>query len=150
MGAPKENQFWKTRAKHGRDKIFSEPEILWESACDYFQWCDENPWHQQNWVGKDGEEVTRNLKRPYTLSGLSVYLDCDEQTLKNYGTKEEYKDFFGVYTRIVQIIRTQKFEGAAVGIFNASIIARDLGLKDNQDVTTKGEAINQYNVTLKL
>ncbi len=46
--------------------------------------------------------------------------------------KEEYKDFFGVYTRISQIIRTQKFEGAAVGLFNANIIARDLGLADKQ------------------
>lgn len=28
MGAPKGNQFWKLRSKHGRDKLFSSPEIL--------------------------------------------------------------------------------------------------------------------------
>ena len=40
MGAPKNNQFWKLRSKHGRDKIFKTPKILWEAACDYFEWCE--------------------------------------------------------------------------------------------------------------
>jgi hypothetical protein len=44
MAAPKGNQFWKLRSKHGRDKLFASPELLLESACEYFQWCDENPW----------------------------------------------------------------------------------------------------------
>lgn len=143
MAAPEGNRFWELRSKHGRDKIFETPEMLWQSACEYFEWCEDNPWEEQDWVGKDGDEVTKKKVRPYTLSGLCVYLDCDEQTLKNYGTKEEYKDFFGIYTRIYQIIRTQKFEGAAVGLFNANIIARDLGLvdqkasDDKQDITIK-------------
>lgn len=154
MAAPIGNEFWKLRSKHGRDKIFADPSVMWETACEYFQWCEDNPIKQQNWVGKDGNEVERELTRPFTLSGLSVYMDCDEQTLKNYGTKEEHKDFFGVYTRISQIIRTQKFEGAAVGIFNANIIARDLGLSDSNVV--KGDKENpipieaKYDITLNL
>jgi hypothetical protein len=44
MAAPKGNQFWMLRSKHGRDKLFATPEALWEAACEYFQWCDENPW----------------------------------------------------------------------------------------------------------
>ena len=43
MAAPKGNQFWMLRSKHGRDKLFATPEALWEAACEYFQWCDENP-----------------------------------------------------------------------------------------------------------
>lgn len=152
MGAPKENQFWKLRSKHGRDKIFSEPDVLWEAACEYFEWCEKNPLTEQDWVGKEGDEVTKNLMRPFTLSGLCVFLDCDEQTLKNYGTKEVNKDFFGIYTRISQIIRTQKFEGAAVGLFNANIIARDLGLSDSN--VLKGDKDNpiehKYELTLNL
>lgn len=42
MAAPKGNQFWMLRSKHGRDKLFATPEALWEAACEYFQWCDEN------------------------------------------------------------------------------------------------------------
>jgi hypothetical protein len=130
MAAPEGNKFWELRSKHGRDKIFETPEVLWESACEYFEWCTENPLIEENWVGKDGDKVEKNLMRPFTLSGLCVYLDCGEQTLRDYSKK---KDFSEVYTRIEQIVRTQKFEGAAVGLFNASIIARDLGLTDKSE-----------------
>ena len=148
MAAPEGNQFWKLRSSHGRDKIFSDPKILWDVACEYFQWCDDNPWQEQDWVGKDGDEVVKNRVRPYTLTGLCVYIDCDEKTLRNYGSKEENKDFFPVYTRIEQIIRTQKFEGAASGFFNANIIARDLGLTDKQE--TKNEHTGDIKVTLNI
>jgi hypothetical protein len=144
MAAPQGNQFWKLRAKHGRDKLFSDPEILWEAACEYFQWCDDNPLKEENWVGKDGDKVEKNLMRPYTLSGLCVYLDCGEQTLRDYRNN---KDFSEVYTRIEQIIRTQKFEGAAVGLFNHNIIARDLGLIDKQESKQEVKAeitVNDY------
>ncbi len=43
MAAPLGNQFWKLRSKHGRDKIFADPETMWEAACDYFQWCVDTP-----------------------------------------------------------------------------------------------------------
>ncbi len=139
MAAPIGNKFWLLRSKHGRDKLLSDPIALWEAACEYFEWCEENPLTQQNWVGKDGDEVSKELSRPYTLTGLCVYLDCDEKTLRNCGKEDENKDLFPIYTRIEQIIRTQKFEGAAVGIFNANIIARDLGLSDKREVESKGE-----------
>ncbi|WP_347174524.1 hypothetical protein [Parabacteroides goldsteinii] len=45
MAASKNNQFWKLRSKHGRDILFSSPEFLWSAACEYFDWCDENPWY---------------------------------------------------------------------------------------------------------
>lgn len=151
MAAPPENQFWKQRSKHGRDMIFSTPEILWASACEYFEWCDANPWQQQNWVGKDGDEVVRKLTRPYTLSGLCVFMECGEQTFRDYRVKE---DFSEVITRIEQIIRTQKFEGAAVGLFNANIIARDLGLTEKSEHTGKDggpiEHDHKFKITLNL
>jgi hypothetical protein len=130
MGAPEGNSFWKLRSKHGREKIFSTPDILWEAATEYFQWCEDNPWAEQDWVGKNGDEVKKYHPRPFTLSGLCVYLDCSEQTIRDYGKRN---DFIEVYTRIEQIMRTQKFEGAATGFFNANIIARDLGLVDKSE-----------------
>ena len=42
--APKGNQFWKLRSKHGRDKLFATPDLLWEAACEYFAYCDKHPW----------------------------------------------------------------------------------------------------------
>lgn len=131
MGAPEGNQFWRNRSKHGRDKLFASPEALWEAACEYFEWCDTNPLKEKDWVGKDADQVNREHMRAYTWSGLEFYLDVG--SFRDYKTKESHKDFLQVITRIENVIYTQKFEGAAAGLLNANIIARDLGLADKSE-----------------
>lgn len=129
--------FWKMRSKNGRDKIFSSPEMLWQSACEYFEATDNRKWTKKDWVGKDATQVERKFDTPYTMTGLALFLDVDIRTLRNYGTNEVYKDFFPIYNKIKEVMYTQKFEGAAVGAFSQNIIARELGLseKTNQEVT---------------
>ena len=144
--APKGNQFWKLQSKHGRDKLFSSPELLWEAACEYFQWCDEHPWLKKE-VAKAGdhfgETVSVDIPRPYTIHGLCIYLDCDENTISRYAQDDNYKAFWVITRKIKRIIYNQKFEGAAVGAFNPVIISRDLGLteKQNIDHTTGGKPL---------
>ena len=135
MAAPIGNQFWKQRSKHGREKIFSNPEILWEEACKYFQWCDDNPLYEIDFKGKDADEVRIPKMRAYTWEALELFLDIS--SLRDYKTKEEYKDFLQVIGRIEKIMYSQKFTGAAAGFLNANIIARDLGLRDKQDIDQK-------------
>ena len=103
MGAPKENQFWKLRSKHGRDKLFESSELLWEAVCEYFQWCEDNPLIEAQIVKgnrveettlptKDKEGKNKNVKakttipydiahlpkmRPFTMQGLCHYLGCN-------------------------------------------------------------------------
>lgn len=137
MGAPKGNQFWKQRSKHGRDKIFETPEHLWEAACEYFEWCDENPLIEIDYKGKDNEMVNYPKMRAYTWQALELFLDID--SLREYKTNPNYKDFSQVITRIDKIIYSQKFEGAAAGFLNPNIIARDLGLADKTQNENKGE-----------
>jgi len=43
MAATQGNRWWELRTKHGRDKIFATPEIMWEAACEYFEYCEDNP-----------------------------------------------------------------------------------------------------------
>lgn len=133
MAAPVGNQFWKQRTKHGRDRIFETPEILWEAASEYFEWCDANPWFKKDFI-KSGDSagaiVDLPTQRPYTWTGLALFLNCDEETLRNLKTN---KDFLGIYTRIRETIYTCKFEGATVGAYNANIIARDLGLVEKSE-----------------
>lgn len=132
MAAPKGNQFWKLRSKHGRDKLFATPDLLWEAACEYFEWCDDNPWKMKEAL-KGGEMAGTVMDiptaRPYTLTGLALYLGASETFWREF-RKGAKNDFLSVIDQIEQVIYTQKFEGAAVGAFNANIIARDLGLKD--------------------
>jgi hypothetical protein len=75
--------------------------------------------------------------RAFTWDGLELYLGVE--SLREY--KTTYKDFSQVITYIGKIISTQKFEGAAAGLLNPNIIARDLGLRDNSDVSTNGKDI---------
>jgi len=133
MGAPKANQFWKLREKSGRDKIFETPEQLWEQSVEYFEWCDENPLIEIDYKGKDNEMVDYPRMRAYTWEGLELYLGIS--SLRHYKTNPNYKDFLQVITRIEKIIYTQKFEGAAAGMLNPNIIARDLGISDKQEQT---------------
>ncbi len=65
-----------------------------------------------------------------TLAGLCLHIGITDETWRNY---RDRKDFFGVCERVDAMVYTQKFEGAAASLFNANIIARDLGLKDKQE-----------------
>lgn len=141
MSAPINNEFWKLRTKHGRDRLFSDPELLWQEACEYFDHTNKRKWIKQDWVGKDGMYVERELETPYTKSGLCVFLDVSEWRILA-DLKKVSEDFSHVISRIEQIIYTQKIEGAAVGAFNANIVARELGLKDSTDHTTDGKPLS--------
>jgi hypothetical protein len=142
MAAPIGNQFWKLRSKHGRDYLFGSPEELWTGACEYFNWCDGHPWRKNELV-KSGDMAGRIIgvptARPYTMQGLCGYLDCNTMYFNEFdkalqGKEDERsKDFSRIVTRIREIVYQQKFEGAAVGAFNSSIIARDLGLAEKQE-----------------
>lgn len=131
MGAPKGNKFWELRSTHGRDLIFSSPEILWEAAKEYFEATINRPWIKKDWVGKDAVEVERKTTPPFTLTSLFLFLDISHQTWNLY---RERKDFVEVVTRIENVIYAQKFEGATVGAYNSNIIARELGLSDKQEI----------------
>lgn len=145
MAAPLGNQFWKLRSKHGRDKLFASPELLWAAAVEYFEWCEDNPLYEKDWVGKDAIEVNKPKMRAFTMQGLCLYLDCNtvyfnhfEDSLKGKDDQQS-KDFSQIVTRIREIIYNQKFTGAASGFFNANIIARDLGLQDNKNLNIQTE-----------
>ena len=149
MAAPVGNQFWRLRSKHGRDRLFATPEQLWEAACEYFEWCDNNPLIEVDFRGKDAERVELPKPRAYTLQGLTLYLDCNiqyfnefEESLKDR-TDEYAKDFSAIITRIRQTIHDQKFTGAAAGLFNHNIIARDLGLADKKATEHSGSIATQ-------
>jgi len=146
MAFEKGNRFWEQRSKHGRDKIFASPEIMWEAAKEYFEWCDANPLIEIDFKGKDADRVEIPKMRAFTIQGLCLYLDCNTQYFKNFKTQErkDKDDFSLVITRIEEIIYNQKFTGAAAGFLNPNIIARDLGLSDKKELdhTTKGESMH--------
>jgi hypothetical protein len=173
MPAPKGNQFWKLRSRHGRDKLFNSPKLLWKAACEYFEWMDKNPWQKKEQLkkaqviknNKTGKEKLHALidiptSRPYTLSGLCLYLNASESYWRNFrlntaakissGATKEAKaaeDFLTVISRVEEIISTQQFEGATVGAFNANIIARKQGLIEKVQNENRNYNINSVDLT---
>ncbi len=129
MTFKKGNKLWQMRSKDGRPPIYSSPDQLWEECCGYFEWIEANPlWEEKpfHFQGEVTDHPVRKM-RAMTLGGLCLYLDIDRTTWKDYCTKV---DFSQVTTRVEEIIRDQKFSGAAAELLNPQIIARDLGLQD--------------------
>lgn len=129
MGAPKGNKFWEQRSKHGRDTLFASATLLWEAAKEYFEWCEDNPIVDPRSFG--GKQA---IQRPFTMQGLCSYLDCDTSYFRHFkATQDQKEDFITIIKRIEEVIYQQKFENAAIGVYNQNIIARDLGLVERSE-----------------
>src|SRR5690606_18813910 len=84
------------------------------------------------------DEVQRKLQRPYTITGLCIYLDASREWWTKFRASAT-EDFLPILTRVEEIIYSQKFDGEAVGVFNQSIIARDLGLVEKSETKVQVE-----------
>lgn len=129
---PKGSKYYLLRKKDGRDKIFPTPESLWKACCEYFEWVENNPLKEERaFSTKVGiRKVKINKKRAMTLAGLRVHLGISETGYQGYQKRDEYK---WVTNAVRDIMYSQKFEGAAAGMLNGNIIARELGLADKQE-----------------
>lgn len=136
MAAPLGNRFWEARSSHGRNPIFGSPDDLWKACTEYFEWAENNPLIEEKLFSYQGviSRDTVAKMRAMTISGLCTFLDIDQSTWENYRSRE---DFFRVVVRVENVIRDQKFAGAAAELLNPNIIARDLGLSEKQELTGK-------------
>ncbi|MDF2931237.1 MAG: hypothetical protein K0R36_568 [Chryseobacterium sp.] len=140
------NNFWMNRAKHGREKLFATPKLLWDAASEYFNYIKENPLYETKVFQFQGTIVTKEvpIMRAMTMRELCFYLNCNETYFRQFKANlaDDEKDFSSVIEDIETIVYTQKFQGAAGNLLNANIIARDLGLTDKKDVSSNGETIS--------
>lgn len=136
MPAAKGNRYWEARSSHGRKPIFSRPSDMWNACVEYFEWVEDNPLIEQKVAQFQGQFVKGTVEkmRAMTISGLCIFLDINISTWFDYAKKD---DFSEITTQVEEIIRTQKFTGAAADLFNANIIARDLGLADKKEIDGK-------------
>lgn len=132
MSAPQGNKFWEARTTHGRGKIFETPEILWAACVEYFEWTEANPLIEEKVFCAQGQVTRANIAkmRAMTIFGLCRFLGIARTTWEEYSGREDFKY---ICSEAENVIRDQKFTGAAADMLNANIIARDLGLRDKQD-----------------
>jgi hypothetical protein len=130
----------------GRPKNIKTPEILWKLFEDYVKHEADNPMYKVEYVGKEGRVEKTPLETPITFMGFECWL-WDNQYINDLGdyqknTDGRYTEYAPIITRITQNCYVHNFKGASVGIFNANIIARKLGLTEKQEVAQTVHTIN--------
>lgn len=145
-GPAKGNQFWMLRAKHGKDAIFKTPQAMYDAACEYFTWCENNPVEQieVHNVGGKIRKVKTYKRRVFLVTGLCIYFGTNEKYFYNFkNNKMCTPEFTEVIRMIEDTIRTQKHTMGYSGEAPANIVTLDLGMRQGIDV--QSENVN-YNV----
>lgn len=157
MPAPKGHPMWGNPLN---PKKYT-PEEFWIAFTEYIDWCDKNPvmineqskmpqrlpsnYNKETYgpIKNFLKQVTQiPAQRAYSIEGFCNYADISIQTFYNYESEEYNKDdktFFEVCKRVRQVIDEQHFTGGMAGTFNANIVTRKLGLKENMSVDVKKE-----------
>lgn len=134
MAAPKGNQYWKLAHDFRKPKKYSPEEVL-NKANEYALWCEKNPLYEMKVFGT-GVKMKVPKMRAMTIQGFCLFANMSSRMFYEYEKDEAYRE---IITHVKEIFFSQKFEGAAADLLNPNIIARELGLKDQSDVTHSGE-----------
>lgn len=127
--------------------IFQSPEHMLDWAVKYFTWMDQHPLKEETVFHYQGNLTYANTSkmRAYTMTGFWAFTGITSMTYEVYKAQEPFTE---VCLFIEQCVRLQKFEGAAAGMLNATIISRDLGLAERSELSGPGggpvETITQY------
>lgn len=135
-----EEKIW-DRVKPGRPATFESPDVLWEECIKYFEWVEDNPLYEGKLVSFQGHStiVAVPKMRAMTIQGMCLFLNLSLSTWQGWRETERQPrtPFSGVLEQAEEIIRKQKFEGAAAELLNPNIIARDLNLKEHTDLSSE-------------
>lgn len=117
----------------GRSRTFETPDDLREACLEYLEWADHNPLIEEKHFCAQGQIFTAELKKPraVTIVGLCLHLGIHRHTWQNYRISDE---FDLVCDEVEDRMKQYKFENAVAGLMNPTLIARDIGLVEKQEV----------------
>jgi hypothetical protein len=122
---------------------------MWELFEEYILHEKNNPMYKIDYVGKEGRKEHTELETPITFEGFECYLEDKGiiSHLSDYSANKDnkYSEYSTIITRIKRNCFVHNFKGASVGLFNANLIAKKLGIKEQTDITTNGENISMNN-----
>ncbi len=124
------------------DKNIKSPEKLFEYFEEYKKNCKESPKKETLWSYKSDKEVSISKEIPLTWDGFEIWLRKNKIIVRLQDYKANKDDRYSEYAYIIhaigQEIYEDKYTGGVAGIFQNNIIARDLGLIDQQKVQNTG------------
>ena len=139
----------------GRKARYS-PEDLAEEFKKYITDLEENQieletnYRQQTSKGerKQQRRTHKYARPPKILDFVTRWLGMTHQGWYSLPQGKRGKEYAAVIGRITQYCYDVKYDGAVVGLYNANIIARDLGLKENIEISKRGneEAMTLDNI----
>lgn len=148
MAAPVRNKFWMYRKTHGAPIKYNAEQLtqMWN---DFLVACEETKSYQQEVIKSGfmaGKTVDREVAKPLTMKGFSVFTGISEKTLISYCSEENHKidkDLFQIATHIRESIDDYIDSGCLNGTLVSAYGAKLRGLKDIQQVEqTNPEQIN--------
>lgn len=129
--------YWRNRIRVGAPRKFETPESLAKAFNDYFEYVDKNPLKESQLIKRKIDQFTetvevykRPLPRVMTMQGFCAFAGLSTKNLYEY---EKREGFGNIVAQAREVMFGQKIEGAAAGIFNPSIIARELGLTEKSE-----------------
>lgn len=142
------DQHWKV-VNSGARVLSNTPQQLWESAIEYFKWCDDNPVKAKRTLtsGKtSGEKVELEFVRPYSIKGFCLHCNVSMRYLNDLkDSKDRNSEWYMVVEKIMMIVYTQNLEGAMVDLYNPIITSKLLNLdseKENEGTHVKVEIVD--------
>lgn len=149
--------FWQHKTKYTAQQVFNSPQQLLKAAQQYFKYIDGAASIKPAKRGKkavieqdiDAPAPIITTHLPYTMQGLCVYLGVPYKTFVANTQGEGKEALEEVALLLRDIIETQQFTGAALGVFSPTVITRKPGLTDKptQDVANPN---TDWKITLNL
>lgn len=135
----------------GKHKYIETPERLEELFGEYLEWAKENCYKEQQWVGKDGNEVHKKIMKHISFEGFEGWL-CENSVITDLGhyaanTDGAYDEYRTIIARIRKICKGRLLTAAISNVANGNVVSRYLGLKESTDNT---HLIKDYDVSLDL
>ena len=123
-----------TGGKVGKPLKYPDPLEFQRKISQYFDWCDSQS-KKVVTSAKDGKLVPK----PYTVSGLCVYLQIDTETLSEYGKRPLYSEAVkNAKKRIENWLEEAALTGAVNPIFSIFSFKNTFGWSDKQEVKFNG------------
>jgi hypothetical protein len=130
----------KANRNHGRKPHFNDAGELREMVERYFDWLEANPLYAAEFNKFQGAAtlIQKPVRRVAHIFSLCSYIGVTHPTWLGWKRKdlpERYRsDLLADMEDAERRIYEDKFEGVTSGFYNASIIARDLGLVEKTEV----------------
>jgi hypothetical protein len=118
-------------------KSADELEIAWKLYKEDLL-IQAKDWQKVQYVGKEGQRMSDDLKLPYTMEGFEVFCYRSYGIVEQYFRNKDgyYNDFVAVCSYIKKEIRHNQITGGMMGVFNPSITQRLNNLVEKtEDVT---------------